>query len=280
MAILSVVEQSAQLMDPENKIPWDDLKKWGLTPDFIMQEDMRQNARGAVVSKFVNHGFSPIFKVRPDYKSNDVSITGQLSGAVRFYNMKDGTCKIEFQLARPQYKLEDDIYINDYTVLRADATDAKEKLAHDNLVKTGFANIPVTVRDPKWKNDNGGEYQECIVALDLSDDKRQGTNQAQYHRVSWIEAILDKHHGEVCGAALTLAERKAYLSGENVFLKGMKFGKNGKTFDSYVRYNPISGQATFSKGLAEKQAETESREVKVEEEVKQTETKSKGVRMK
>lgn len=276
MAVLTITQQLELLNDPKNKIPWDRLEKWGLTKDVILEADQMRQAHGGDVLRFVNHGFSPVFKVSPDYKSNDVTITGELFGAVRFYEYK-GEPKIEFQIARPEYKMEEDIYINDRTVLRANSDDPAEKQAHDNLIKYGFAGMLVDVYDYRWKNLPDGPRQKCFVAIDMSDDRHRGTNQAVYVRQSFVKERLEKNDNKIGGAVLTPEEKSAYLSAEEVLIRGMKT-KSGRSFDSYVRFNPVTGLNSYTEGLAKQQAESAKQQIAISEEEKQevAETRSRG----
>lgn len=278
MVNLSIEEQVQMLNDPKNNIPWDELNRWGLNKQILLAADAAQNAHGAVINKFVHYGYSPVFNIKPDYKTNNVTIIGEMKGAVRFYPSGDKV-KIDFQLARKAYGIDDDIYINDRTVLHANSSDPVEREAHDNLVKYGFAGVPVEVYDPRWSKEEAGARQKCLIAIDLSDDKHVGTNQASYVKVDWVSRNLDKKNGAILGAVLTEDERKAYLAGEEVFLRGMKSKKG--LFDNYVRYDPISGMTSFSdtpvirKGESQKAAAAISHEE--EQEVAEAKKRSRGV---
>ena len=276
MARISITEQVAMLNDPEKKIPWDKLAAWGFTKDLLLQLDADQQANGFLVKNFVNHGYSPVFKVRPDYKNNDVSITGDLQGCVRFYTYKDET-RIDFQIARPQYRLDDDIYINDWTVLRADSKDPEIKAAHDNLVKYGYANCPVMVTDKRWTQDPEGEKQACVVSLDLSDDRHVGTNQARYVKSSYLKSVMTKKENTICGAKLTPQQVEYFVNGIEFEATGMKT-KSGREFSCFIHFDPVIGMTNFNEGIAnmEEKSKNQTQELSQTERQEVSEAKTQG----
>lgn len=192
-------------------LPWDELKKWGIT-----REKMEKTGN---LDRLLYGNYS-----RPvQFYRNDGGQKIEGEAAIRCYKSGD-TWKIDMQTRCEKPTMKD--WIGVYGV----ALSEEQK---KQLLDTGHVGSPVVFKD------KDGKENSVFVSLN-PDTNRVVTFPTQYVTLPKEGGV----EGKIAGVTMTEDQKAAYLKGEPVYLKDLTNSK-GEKFDSCIQFSAYERRAVY-----------------------------------